>query len=172
MTRARSGHRTALEREARLQALREEVAWAKAIERGERLPLMELRHARRVLQFQEELNLGRHPDMHRLMNLPRGRGRRPDRLARRDSRDTWLRELAATLPAKLTPWQRAKALAALIHGPGPATGTLAALWDFMPAKELPESVKQLHRIIAPDIRSRTCCVPECPPPIVPSKETP
>ena len=106
--------------------------------------------ARRIIgiyrDFEDDFFAGLKPDLHKMLNLPRGRGPRPRRAARREARDHLLREVAATLPAELSTWARARQTLELVHGTEHATGAVAMLRDAF-SKYLPESVRQAYRIL-------------------------
>jgi hypothetical protein len=148
MTRPATGSRYAQARDRRVEALRRIRILANEIEAAG-LPSAMVAHwfVQTVRDFDDAFMAGHKPDLHRLLDLPRGRGPRARRQAFLEARDAMLRRIAATFPADLAPWTRARRVLELVHGTEPATGDVALLRQPDFAKYLPESVRQVNRIL-------------------------
>lgn len=148
MAKPATGSRCAQAQARRHEALRDLRALANEIEAA-RLPsaMVAYRFVQIVREFDDAYMAGLKPDLHKMLNLPRGKGPRPRRSAFLEARDAMLCRIAATFPAELRPWTRARRVVELVHGTEPATGNVAILRvdDF--AKYLPESVRQVYRIL-------------------------
>lgn len=143
-----TGSRYAQAQARRHEALRDLLVLANEIEAA-RLPsaMVAYRFVQTVRDLYDQYMAGLKPDLHKMLNLPRGKGPRPRRRAFLEARDAMLRRIAATFPAELRPWTRARRVRELVHGTEPATGDVALLRQPDFAKYLPESVRQLNRIL-------------------------
>jgi hypothetical protein len=114
-------------------------------------PLIAAWLAEAIEQLDEQLAAGGRPSLHRLLDLPDrswSQGRR--RLVRHE-RNRALRIVAAALPAELSPWERARELAAVLANPDTAhrldtvRGYLVGLRAELLGR-VPRTVRSLYRI--------------------------
>jgi len=143
-----TGSRYAQAQARRHEALRDLRALANEIEAvGLPSVLVARWFVQTVREFDDEYMAGLKPDLHKMLNLPRGKGPRSHRPAYLEARNAAIRRIAATFPAELSTWTRARRVLELVHGTEPATGAVAVLRLIEFAKRLPESVRQVYRIL-------------------------